>query len=208
MQGRSVEVASPQLLAQLRHLRLGQPSKSQVQAAGRQLTHRVRDRRSRSAGVGLAAGGDHRQTGTPHVAAQEPQQPQRSRIGPLQIIDHHQQRARQGCLGGDVGERVEQPKPGSLSVPTCWHAQQLAERSVISRRAGRLHTHGAKRSQHLQPRPERWRAVPLPARRPHRPVRNPSSQFTSQPGLAHTRLPRHQHHPGKARQPALNGLQR
>ena len=36
---------------------------------------------------------------------------------------------------------------------TCWHAQQLAERSVVPRPAGRVHRHGAKRSQHLQPRP-------------------------------------------------------
>ena len=68
-------------------------------------------------------------TGSPHVGAQEPQQPQRSCIGPLQIVDHHQQRAGRGCLGSDVGERVEQPEPGSLSV-AAWPHDPAARRAI------------------------------------------------------------------------------
>ena len=88
-----------------------------MEAAGRQLADRVRDRRSRTADVGS------RQVAitarpAPLVRCTRTAAAATIRVGPLQIIDHHQQRAGRGGLGGDVANH-RQPEPRGLSVFTC-----------------------------------------------------------------------------------------
>ena len=158
----------------------------------------------------------HQRAGTLQLQAQEPQQRQRRRIGPVQVIQDQQQRPARGRRPQEARQAVEQPEPRLLRFQrrrkrkirnaVTHGGDQLsdvgrADAQVITQR-GRvadLHLHIA--ADDLDPGPERGRARPFPAPTPqhHRAAHGrPRGQLLGQPGLADAGLARHQHDPTTA----------
>jgi hypothetical protein len=165
-------------------------------------------------GVPVDAHHHHQQPGTLQLPAREPQQGQRRRVGPVQIVQHQQQRPAGRRRPQEPGEAVEQPEAGRLRL------DRRRRRQVRQARADGRHDLGdvggagahllAQRrrvggldvgADHLDPRPERGRALPLPAAAPQHQGTTRSRlgrQLLGQPGLADAGLAGHQHHPAPA----------
>ena len=145
--------------------------RSRVPAAG------MRPRQRPGPHLGIPVGHDQPQRRGPQRFAQIGQQPQRSLIGTVQVINHHDLRGSRGRVPQRLPDPLEQLKPGSRPA-TCPSGDRLP----------------AEPAQHLHPRPQRRRPFTLPARPPrHHRTACPPSGLPGQPGLADTRLPAQQH---------------
>ncbi len=198
-----------------RHLALVQPAKQQPAAAlpPGQVSQRRQQRMLRTQ-LAVPVNAHYQQARIFQLAARKPQQGQRRRVGPVQVIQYQQQRPPFGRRPQEAGQAVEQPEPGRLRLgrQRCRQVRQ----QVPDRRdhLGDVGSAGAQvvaqrrriagldvGADDLNPRPERGRALPLPAAAPqHKGTARGrlGRQLLSQPGLADARLPGQQHHPATA----------
>ena len=143
-----------------RHALFAQPAKLTPSAAPRASQARDHTRRQRPGRhLGIPVGHDQPQRRGPQRLAQVGQQPQRSLIGTVQVINHHDLRGGRGRIPQRLPDPLEQLKPGS--------------RPATRPSGDRL---PAEPAQHLHPRPQRRRPFTLPARPPrhHRTACPPS----------------------------------
>jgi hypothetical protein len=169
-----VDAADARGVQPLRHAVVAQPGQLASAAtglAGQAGDHVSGQRRGRH--LGVAVGQDHPYRGRPERLAEIGQEPQRSLIRAVQVIDHYEVR--------DVSGRIPQRVPDPLV-------------EAEPRRRAFRRVHGDRRlsqpAQHLQPGPQRGRAFALPAAAPrHRRAGGTLRGFPGQAGLAHARIP-------------------
>jgi hypothetical protein len=171
--------------------------RERVQTEARQLPQRS-GQWVASVDLDVTIGADQEHLGPIQLTREKREQEQRRRVGPMQIVEHHHA----GRLARGVPEvgadRIEEPKPCRLRI------------IVWSRRA--IETHQRRKighavlaellSEHLDPRPERRRALLLVRAPPPddeaRPLRQ-RGQLFSGAGLADAGIPGEHHHRSRAR---------
>jgi hypothetical protein len=202
------------------HLRLVQAAQKQppvVLAAGE--VGQDSKQRMSPVHLGVPVAAHHQQPGTLQLPTQEPQQGQRRRIRPVQVVQHQQQRPAGGGRPQEAGQAVEQPEAGRLRLGRR-RGRQVRQALADGRHdlgdVGRTGTHVLAQRRRvacldigahdLDPGPEGGRALSLPAAAPqHQDAAGAGlgGQLLGQPGLADAGLAGQQDHPAPAGQGGL-----
>ena len=145
------------------------------------------------------------------LAGDEGQQLERRQVGPLEVVEHDDQRAVGGGLGQQVGHRLEHPEPGAVAGRRRRRRRRRGRAGSCSSGAAAAGPPRATSDAHDgQPRPERRRGAALEGVAPEdrrAPAPGLGGQLLEQPGLADAGLALDEHDadrrcaPRRARRP-------
>jgi hypothetical protein len=150
----------------------------------------------------VAVGPKDQGTRVPELPGQEVEEGKGGWIGPVEVVEHHQQRPGIARLAQDGGEAVEHAELLLVGIEHLlgrfrgpWEqlgneAGEVIAGSSGSEELGRLRV-SAVSPEHLDPRPERGRPFPRPAGSPQRPRACPgrvACDLLRQPSFADARL--------------------
>jgi hypothetical protein len=166
--------------------------------------------------VELAPGGQDQGPGGGQAAGQEGEQLQRRRVGPLEVVEDHDQRPLPGGGQQHRGELVEQPDPGGrVRLAGLRERDRPGQLGQQPRRRGQPGGEPSQalvgrdqRPQHLHPGPVGRRPLPLPAPAPGDPGAAPlgvGGRRRGHRGLAGAGLAGQQHQPAPAGGGGLGG---
>ena len=171
--------------------------------------------------LGVAVGGDRQQRDVGQRARDELERQQRGGIGPVQVVEHDDERLALGGGGQQRGERVEEPEARLVGVQLGGAGGLAERRGELGQQAGDPGRAGAERggqrarspprgerAADLHPRPVGGRAaaVPAAAPRPRRAARGGVlDELARERGLADARLAGQQHEAAAAVQRGVEG---
>ena len=145
---------------------------------------------------GIPAGHQHQQPRSGQLGRHLPQQEQRGMIGPVHIVQHHQQVAGLRCGRQRIRRGRRRAEPGPR-----WVIKTGSAAAALAGRPGAV-ADTAYRAQDPPPGPQRRRALLLDGTSPQHPLPAPArrlGQFLRQPGLADPRRPGQHDQPPMAR---------
>ena len=148
---------------------------------------RRRDATETGCGIVVPVGAHQQQAARGQLPRRELQQSQRVRVGPVQVIEHHQQSGLRRSLGEVAYHPVENPEP-----VRCLARRPGTGRGEVILPAGQA----VRGSQHLSPRPEPGHSLALGAAAPREPHSTNGSlvgESGDNRGLADPRLTGDQH---------------